>query len=83
MAEFEAASACAPDGEALRRAFELYRGELLPEDRYEDWAAAPLMKRRLNIAAASSISHASSSWKSIPWKSIPDTFQQNVPGYTI
>ncbi len=27
--------------EAFRRAIDLYAGDLLPEDRYEDWAAAP------------------------------------------
>lgn len=47
--EFEAAAARAADGEALRRAFELYRGELLPEDRYEDWAAAPREALRLRF----------------------------------
>ncbi len=49
VAEFQAEAAGAPDPEALRRAFELYRGELLPEDRYEDWAAAPREALRLRF----------------------------------
>jgi predicted ATPase/DNA-binding SARP family transcriptional activator len=41
--EFEAAAAVAeaqPSLETYRRAVELYRGELLPEDRFEEWASA-------------------------------------------
>ena len=41
--EFEAAAAAAegsPDPAAVQAALSLYPGELLPEDRYEDWAAA-------------------------------------------
>lgn len=49
VAEFEAQAACGADPEALRRAFDLYRGELLPEDRYEDWAAAPREALRLRF----------------------------------
>ncbi len=49
VAEFEAQAARAPDFEALSRAFELYRGELLPEDQYEDWAAAPREALRLRF----------------------------------
>ena len=42
VAAFEAAAAAAltgADPAAYERALELYSGELLPEDRYEDWAA--------------------------------------------
>jgi DNA-binding SARP family transcriptional activator len=40
------------DPEEYRRAVGVYAGELLPEDRYEDWAAAPRDELRLEYLAA-------------------------------
>jgi DNA-binding SARP family transcriptional activator len=53
--EFEAASAeaeRAPSVERYRQAIDLYAGELLPEDRFEEWAAArrqALSERHLTL----------------------------------
>lgn len=54
--EFEAAATAARaqgDAESYRRALERFAGELLPEDRYEDWAAprrAAVQELRLGLA---------------------------------
>jgi DNA-binding SARP family transcriptional activator len=39
------------DPSVYEQALELYRGELLPEDRYEDWTAAPREELEAEVAA--------------------------------